>query len=247
MKVSGFTAISRVLGFLRDILIVRYLGSGLLGDAFFSAFRFPNLFRRIFGEGAFNAAFVPMFGRRLENEGEEKAMRFASNAFSTLLVMLVVVTLLAIPFMSHIMGIVVPGFKAKVEMPLGVSEESAERESFSVPIDGSKVLYLTVPGGGMGLESPHRFENLRLVKEEPLVFPQFLGDGERGDAVSLDAYGKEFILGLDDEGAHMAFPLIDLLYQGGEGRIISGDGVAQIHLPKGHDYGWFENPSSQGT
>ena len=56
MQVSGFTAISRVLGFVRDILIARYLGSGLLGDAFFSAFRFPNLFRRIFGEGAFNAA-----------------------------------------------------------------------------------------------------------------------------------------------------------------------------------------------
>ncbi|MBT7958433.1 MAG: lipid II flippase MurJ, partial [Akkermansiaceae bacterium] len=82
MKVSGFTAISRVLGFLRDILIARYLGSGLLGDAFFSAFRFPNLFRRIFGEGAFNAAFVPMFGRRLEKDGKEEAMKFASNAFT---------------------------------------------------------------------------------------------------------------------------------------------------------------------
>ena len=110
MQVSGFTAISRVLGFVRDILIARYLGSGLLGDAFFSAFRFPNLFRRIFGEGAFNAAFVPMFGRRLEKEGEEDAMKFASNAFSTLLVVLIALTLVAIPCMHWIMGAVVPGF-----------------------------------------------------------------------------------------------------------------------------------------
>ena len=65
MQVSGFTAISRVLGFVRDIFIAKYLGTGLFGDAFFSAFRLPNLFRRIFGEGAFNAAFVPMFCRKL--------------------------------------------------------------------------------------------------------------------------------------------------------------------------------------
>jgi len=131
MQVSGFTAISRVLGFLRDILIARYLGSGLLGDAFFSAFRFPNLFRRIFGEGAFNAAFVPMFGRRLEKEGEEDAMKFASNAFSTLLVMLISLTIIAIPCMHWIMGAVVPGFKAKVEIPLVATVDSNERQPFS--------------------------------------------------------------------------------------------------------------------
>ena len=69
MTVSGFTAISRILGFLRDILIARYIGTGPVADAFVAAFRFPNMFRRIFGEGAFNSAFIPLFGKKLEQEG----------------------------------------------------------------------------------------------------------------------------------------------------------------------------------
>ena len=59
--VGGLTMVSRVLGFLRDILIAAVLGTGAVADAFFVAFRFPNLFRRLFGEGAFNSAFVPLF------------------------------------------------------------------------------------------------------------------------------------------------------------------------------------------
>ena len=58
--VGGLTMVSRVLGFARDILIAATLGSGAVADAFFVAFRFPNLFRRLFGEGAFNSAFVPL-------------------------------------------------------------------------------------------------------------------------------------------------------------------------------------------
>ena len=68
--VGGLTMVSRLLGFIRDILIAATLGSGVVADAFFVAFRFPNLFRRLFGEGAFNAAFVPLFAKRLEGEGE---------------------------------------------------------------------------------------------------------------------------------------------------------------------------------
>ena len=67
--VGGLTMVSRVLGFLRDILIAATLGTGAVADAFFVAFRFPNLFRRLFGEGAFNSAFVPLFAKRLEGEG----------------------------------------------------------------------------------------------------------------------------------------------------------------------------------
>ncbi|MBT7485776.1 MAG: lipid II flippase MurJ, partial [Rhodospirillales bacterium] len=59
--VGGFTLISRILGFVRDILIAAILGAGVLADVFFVAFKFPNLFRRLFAEGAFNAAFVPIF------------------------------------------------------------------------------------------------------------------------------------------------------------------------------------------
>ena len=70
--VGGLTMVSRVLGFVRDILIAAMLGTGAVADAFFVAFRFPNLFRRLFGEGAFNSAFVPLFAKRLEGEGAER-------------------------------------------------------------------------------------------------------------------------------------------------------------------------------
>ena len=65
--VGGYTGISRILGFVRDILIADLVGAGSVADAFFVAFRLPNMFRRIFAEGAFNAAFVPLFARRLYN------------------------------------------------------------------------------------------------------------------------------------------------------------------------------------
>ena len=71
--VGGFTLISRVLGFLRDILIAAVLGAGAGADVFFVAFKLPNLFRRLFAEGAFSMAFVPMFAGRVEAEGQARA------------------------------------------------------------------------------------------------------------------------------------------------------------------------------
>ena len=82
--VGGLTMVSRVFGFVRDILIAAVLGTGAVADAFFVAFRFPNLFRRLFGEGAFNSAFVPLFAKRLEGEGREAARAFAEEAMSGL-------------------------------------------------------------------------------------------------------------------------------------------------------------------
>lgn len=82
--VGGFTLISRLTGFARDILIARYLGAGMVSDAFFVAFKFPNLFRRLFAEGAFSAAFVPLFSATLEKEGREEARQFAERAFALL-------------------------------------------------------------------------------------------------------------------------------------------------------------------
>ncbi|MCP5535790.1 MAG: murein biosynthesis integral membrane protein MurJ [Akkermansiaceae bacterium] len=243
MQVSGFTAISRVLGFLRDILIARYLGSGLLGDAFFSAFRFPNLFRRIFGEGAFNAAFVPMFGRRLEKDGEKEAMKFASNAFSTLLVILVALTIVAIPCMHWIMSAVVPGFKAKVELPVQSDGKPAD-ESFSVRIDGMRDVYLTVPEGQAGdLKNHYRLENLSFIEEKPLVFPRFIGAGERGASASVtqvaEAYREQETKKSEKEQRE---PNAAVEHLGGSdgGWVITGDGTARIRLPIGHNYGWFE-------
>lgn len=75
---SFYTIISRLLGYLRDILIALFLGAGPLADAFFVAFRIPNTFRRLFSEGTFNAAFVPSYASEVAN-GKEKSDEFANN------------------------------------------------------------------------------------------------------------------------------------------------------------------------
>lgn len=108
--VGGFTMLSRVLGFCRDILIAGILGTGAVADAFFVAFRFPNLFRRLFAEGAFNSAFVPLFAKRLENEGETSARQFAQDALNVLLAALLVTIAIAEIFMPWLMYVIAPGF-----------------------------------------------------------------------------------------------------------------------------------------
>ena len=75
---------SRILGFIRDILMASVLGAGLIADAFFVAFKFPNFFRRLFAEGAFNAAFVPLFGERMTKSGRGAALAFAGEAAAVL-------------------------------------------------------------------------------------------------------------------------------------------------------------------
>ncbi|MEP0068418.1 murein biosynthesis integral membrane protein MurJ [Pyruvatibacter sp.] len=108
--VGGMTMMSRVLGFVRDILIAAVLGTGPVADAFFVAFKFPNLFRRLFAEGAFNSAFVPLFAKRLEGEGEKSARQFAEEAFAVLLTVLIVFTAIAQLAMPWLMYGIAPGF-----------------------------------------------------------------------------------------------------------------------------------------
>ena len=108
--VGGYTMISRVLGFIRDVLIARVLGTGEMADAFFVAQRLPNLFRSLFAEGAFNAAFVPLFARRLEEGGKGSARLFAEQALSVLLSVLLVFTIAAQIFMPWLMHVIAPGF-----------------------------------------------------------------------------------------------------------------------------------------
>ena len=95
MTVGGWTMASRVLGFLRDICMANVVGAGPLAEAFFVAFRLPNMFRRFFAEGAFNMAFVPMLTKKLEDEGPEAARRFGTEALSALTATLIVLTVLA--------------------------------------------------------------------------------------------------------------------------------------------------------
>src|SRR6185437_9587428 len=81
-SVGGYTLLSRIAGFVRDIIMAAVLGDGLLSDAFFVAWRLPNSFRGIFAEGAFNVAFIPRYAAAREKRGEEAAARFADNIYS---------------------------------------------------------------------------------------------------------------------------------------------------------------------
>lgn len=108
--IGVLTLVSRVFGFIRDILIASALGAGPVADAFFVAFKFPNLFRRLFAEGAFTAAFVPLFAGRVETDGPESARTFAVEALSVLvwvLLPLIVLLELAMPWAMRVFA---PGF-----------------------------------------------------------------------------------------------------------------------------------------
>ena len=108
--VGGYTMLSRVLGFVRDILIAAFLGAGPVADAFVVAFRFPNLFRRLVAEGAFAAAFVPLFSRSLEQDGREAARGFAEQALAVLLWSLLSFTILVEIAMPWVMRTIAFGF-----------------------------------------------------------------------------------------------------------------------------------------
>lgn len=106
-SVGSATMASRVLGFVREAMIAAFLGAGPVADAFYAAFRFPNLFRRIFAEGAFNAAFVPMFAGKLETDGREAARRFGEEVLSALIAVLLVLSALAMIFMPFLTATVI--------------------------------------------------------------------------------------------------------------------------------------------
>ena len=97
--VGGYTMASRVLGFVRDLVFAALLGAGPVADAFLVAFRLPNLFRRLFAEGAFAAAFVPMFSGRLQRDGRKAALAFGEEVLAVLFAALLVFTALAEAFM----------------------------------------------------------------------------------------------------------------------------------------------------
>ncbi len=114
-SVAGYTLLSRVTGFLRDVLLGAVLGAGMLADAFYVAFRLPNHFRAIFGEGAFNAAYVPSYSRVLETEGAQEAKQFASQIATLLLGSQLVLLALAWLFMPQFVALLAPGFDADPE------------------------------------------------------------------------------------------------------------------------------------
>ena len=109
-----FTIISRLLGYLRDILIAIFLGTGMLADAFFVAFRIPNTFRRLFAEGTFNAAFVPSYSSEII-KGKKQSNKFANDIFNLLFLGLLFLTIVIEIFMPAFVSIIAPGFVGDFE------------------------------------------------------------------------------------------------------------------------------------
>ncbi len=109
--VGGYTLLSRVTGFARDIMLAAILGAGPVADAFFVALRLPNHFRAIFAEGAFNAAFVPAYAHVHGERGETSARLFAYRIFTLLFLTQLVLLLVAWLFMPQVIALLAPGFK----------------------------------------------------------------------------------------------------------------------------------------
>jgi putative peptidoglycan lipid II flippase len=128
LTVGGWTMASRILGFIRDMLMADMIGAGPVADAFFVANKLPNLFRRLFGEGAFNAAFVPEFSGLLATEGPDAARRFAQEAISVMAFWLGALMIVGEIFMPQIMHVFAPGF---VDMP----------EKFGLTVDLARITF----------------------------------------------------------------------------------------------------------
>jgi putative peptidoglycan lipid II flippase len=109
--VGGFTLLSRIVGFARDVVLSAVLGSGAVADAFFVAFKLPNFFRRLFAEGAFSAAFVPLFSRELQDHGRAEAIAFARQAHAALLLVLVPFSAVLMLGMPWVLALLAPGLR----------------------------------------------------------------------------------------------------------------------------------------
>lgn len=116
VTVGGTTLISRVLGFVRDVITAFALGAGLFADAFFVAFRIPNLLRSLFAEGSLTMAFVPTFSRVRAEEGEARAQEMARSVLAWLVSILLVITALAIVFAPQLTALIAPGFAKSPEL-----------------------------------------------------------------------------------------------------------------------------------
>ena len=114
--IGGLTMVSRVLGFAREMIFSRILGAGMAADAFALAFLIPNLFRRLFGEGAFSQGFVPLFSQRLHGEGGiEEAKRFAEEVLAVFLPVLMLITLIFEILMPAFVGLIASGWRGDPE------------------------------------------------------------------------------------------------------------------------------------
>ena len=127
--VSFYTFLSRILGFLRDILIAKFLGSTVIADAFFVAWRIPNFFRRVLAEGAYSAALIPVFsGVVIDSKDDHEAADFVENTMSLLLFVTIILTFIFFFGMPYIIQILAPGF-------------SENKEAFDLAVNFGKIIF----------------------------------------------------------------------------------------------------------
>ncbi len=184
---SFFTIISRLLGYLRDILIAIFLGTSLLADVFFVAFRIPNTFRRLFSEGTFNAAFVPSYSAELV-KGKNKSNKLASEIFNFLFLILLFLVLLAQLFMPLFISIIAPGF---IE-----DTEKTDLAIYLTRITFPFLLFVSLASFFSGILNSHnRFAEaaaapiiLNIILIFILLFARLIGD----DLVYYLSYGVTF-------------------------------------------------------
>ncbi len=150
LTVGGYTLLSRVTGFLRDIMLAAIIGAGPVADAFFVAFRLPNHFRAIFAEGAFNAAFIPAYARVRTQGGPQAASLFGDRIFTLLLASQIVLLALALIFTPQAIEVLAPGF-------------SREPQQFALAVSLTRITFpylllitLVTLWGGI-LNALHRF------------------------------------------------------------------------------------------
>ena len=116
LTVSFYTLISRILGFIRDIFIASYLGSTFIADAFFVAFRIPNYFRRVFAEGAFSAAFIPVFSGLVNKpKNNKEAQVFVEQTMSLIFIIIILISIIFHFLMPYVIMILAPGFIDNIE------------------------------------------------------------------------------------------------------------------------------------
>jgi putative peptidoglycan lipid II flippase len=114
-KTAFGTMLSRILGYIRDMLVANLFGAGMFADAFYAAFRIPNLFRRLFGEGSFSAAFIPVFSRYLHTKDKSETQNFLNAVFTALVIVLTVVCILGVFFAPLLVKIIAWGFTGDPE------------------------------------------------------------------------------------------------------------------------------------
>jgi len=122
------TFLSRITGYIKDMILAKVFGASGVTDTFFVAFRIPNLLRELFAEGSISAAFVPVFTECLTKEGKEEAKRLASIVFTFLLLTLTIITLLGILFAPYVVSLIAPGFMK-------------DAEKFSLTIKLAKIMF----------------------------------------------------------------------------------------------------------